>query len=111
MLTQREYQMEMDLFKALIKLAKLMIKYKEENKDIIDFIMEHLDNEEKRVIYLMGVFMGITSSNTTFALKFMNNINYVTKRIKEGVSDEELIKEYERVVKEEQAEEFVTYGG
>jgi len=110
MLTEKEFEIEMNIYKGLIKLARKLNEYKKSNKSIFKLVEECIEKDNEYFIFCIGVLMGILLINSPFHRNFIGNLNYL---INKGIekSDSELLREYERIVREAERQEFTAYGG
>jgi len=105
-----EQEFETNLFKGLIKMAKLFLNVVDEGKDLGDVIISEIKNDREFFILAIGIYWGLVA-DLNFAHGFLHNLSIVMKKLREGVSEEEIIKEYEREWKFARMDDFMVYGG
>jgi len=100
---QKEYEVK------LVKIAK----YKAEKAKFFDVLKQLYEEKDVMGAWVLGFVVGInlTLKGHPFALVTFSNFNNLVRRLKEGVTEEELIKELERVRKEGIMRDFTLYGG
>jgi len=108
-----EEELEKKLFGGMIKLAKTYLKAMEDKKNLEDIayaIVSEIKTDRDFYILAMGIFWGLIA-DSRFAHAFLHNLSIIANKLREGVSEEEIMKEYEREWKFAKLDDFMVYGG
>jgi len=111
MLSEEEF--EKKLFKGMVKVAKTYLKAMEDKEDIEDIahaIASEIKTDRDFYVLAMGIFWGLLA-DSRFAHAFLHNLNMIANKLREGVNEEEIMKEYEREWKLAKLDDFMVYGG
>ena len=103
MITEKDIEFEVKLLKAMIKIAKEIVLGE---KHPIKFYEEI---EDKDTAFAFGVLTAI--KNPSFAYSCCNNFEWIINKLKEGKSEEEIVEEFKRKVKDDYLHEYMVYGG
>lgn len=107
---ETDEEFDMCMYKAMIKVAKKLIEY----NGYFPKVLKHFMKEgEVFAVYAIGCLVGIynTRIGSEFSYALENNFSYILRKIREGIDDEALLKEYDRVMKEYRRTDFMVYGG
>lgn len=105
MMTEKDIEFEIRLLKAMIKIAKEIVLGE---KHPIKFY-EEIKDKDKITAFIFGVLTAM--KNPFFAWSCNNNFEWVINKLKEGKSEEEIVEEFKRKIRDEYLHEYMVYGG